>query len=53
MGQEMIAEQLRKQLEEFSKSCPELYVEYVERDKILEPRRHIELARMNDRQFLD
>jgi len=53
MRQEITAEQVRRQLEDFSKSCPELYAEYAERDKILEPRRQIELARMNDRQFLD
>ena len=53
MKTELTAEQVRKQLEEFSRRAPELYAEYVERDQILEPKRQIELARMNDRQFLD
>lgn len=53
MRQEMTAEQVKEEIETFSKNCPKLYAEYVEKDRILEPGRQIELARMNDRQFLD
>lgn len=50
---ELTAEESRQRLERFSVGCPELYAEYVEKDKILEPSRQIELAKMNDREFLD
>jgi hypothetical protein len=46
-------DQIKKNMEDFSKSVPELYKEYVKKDAILEPERQIQLAQLDELQFLD
>ncbi len=53
MRTELTVEQTKRQTEDFSRSLPKLYAEFVRRDRILEPSRQIELAQMNDVQFFD
>ena len=50
---ERTAEHIKEDRELLASSCPKLYNDYVQRDKILESARQIELAQMDEDEFFD